>query len=221
MESAAGDRLNIDLLARQYGVSSSPVREALARLLSERLVVFKPNSGYVVAALPDRQYFADMIEYRLLLECQAVRMGAPRRDRPILKRMHEALWEMETLPLGRKYEEFHEFNEWDTRFHIAMIESSGNRVFVHSYEDLRPQLHLSRLYLVQREQVQKAEVLKEHVAMMSAFDAGDAEAAVQATHRHIDSARKMLEYEARIEHRRAVSAEEETWPPQGGWSSSE
>ncbi len=208
VETVAGVRLNIDQLARGHGVSSSPVREALARLLSERLVVFKRFAGYVVAELPDKQYFADLIEYRLLLECHAVRLGAPRRDRDTLKRMHDAAWEMERLPLGRTYEEFHEFNLWDARFHMAMIHSAGNRVFVQSYEDLRPHLQLSRLYLRQRRQVEKEAVVKDHLAIINAFEAGDVEASVEAARAHVEHTRKMLEYDTGNEYRRTAAVEE-------------
>ncbi len=47
-----GARLNIDQLTGALGVSSSPIREALARLLSERLVSFAPYIGYSAATAP-------------------------------------------------------------------------------------------------------------------------------------------------------------------------
>lgn len=198
VESEPGTRLIIDKLARELGVSSSPVRESLSRLLAERLVVFRPNSGYVVADLPDKQYFADLIEYRVLVECEAVKIGAPRRDHAILKRLHEAMWEMDRLPLGRTYEEFQEFSSWDAKFHLTLIESTGNQVMVQSYSDLQSHLHLSRLYRHQLKQVDKEDVLRDHMEIIKAFDEGDGEAAARTVRKHVEHTRKMLQYEVPV-----------------------
>ncbi len=195
VEAQPGTRLVIDRLVQELGVSSSPVREALARLLAERLVLFKPNSGYIVADLPDRHYFADLIEFRLLLECQAVRIGAPQCDLEILKQLHEAIWEMERLPLGRSYDQFQQFSHWDAKFHLALVASAGNRVMIQCYSDLKSHMQLSRLYRHQRIQVEKEDVLRDHKAISKAFDAGDSEAAATTVLEHIEHTRIMLEYE--------------------------
>src|ERR1700704_5907696 len=72
-----GAYLNIDKLCRQLNVSTSPLREALARLSAERLVQFEPFIGYSVAEVPDKKYYTDLMDVRLLLECYAARIGAP------------------------------------------------------------------------------------------------------------------------------------------------
>jgi len=52
-------RVNIDKLARDLGVSPTPVREALARLESDGLVIKEPLRGYSIAPLLDREAFED------------------------------------------------------------------------------------------------------------------------------------------------------------------
>ena len=88
---APGERIKIDQLARRLDVSISPVREALARLLSERLVMFEPFVGYSAAPLPEPRFFTDMLDLRIVLEGYAARLGAPQRNPAILKRLEQAM----------------------------------------------------------------------------------------------------------------------------------
>src|ERR1700694_2803640 len=52
---AAGARVNIDLVARQLNVSPTPVREALARVAVDGLVIKEPLRGYSISPMPDEQ----------------------------------------------------------------------------------------------------------------------------------------------------------------------
>jgi len=73
---APGARINIDQLVIELGVSSTPIREALARLCSERLVTFEPYIGYSAAPIHDDDWFHDMIDFRVLFEGEAACTGA-------------------------------------------------------------------------------------------------------------------------------------------------
>ncbi|MGV9935585.1 GntR family transcriptional regulator [Streptomyces olivaceoviridis] len=63
-----GAKLSIDGLARELGVSQTPVREALARCESEGPVVRRPDVGYLAAPLLDQAGLNDLYDIRLLLE---------------------------------------------------------------------------------------------------------------------------------------------------------
>src|SRR4030081_564599 len=64
---APGERLNITALARQLGVSDTPVREARGRLRSERLLTFEPYVGYAVMSLPTPERLNELVDLRHLL----------------------------------------------------------------------------------------------------------------------------------------------------------
>src|SRR5215208_8473925 len=64
----SGDRLNIDGLARSVGISPTPVREGLARVESEGLIIKAPQRGYTVAPLISPGQLQELIELRLLME---------------------------------------------------------------------------------------------------------------------------------------------------------
>lgn len=69
---AAGTSLREESLARQYGVSRAPIRDALLQLTNEGLLVAKPNCGVKVAALPDESLQPLVIELRRKIEVFAL-----------------------------------------------------------------------------------------------------------------------------------------------------
>src|SRR3954464_251047 len=68
----AGKPLRLEALRQRYGLSFSPLREALMRLQSERLVVSAALRGFSVAPLL-REEMKDATETRILIECEALR----------------------------------------------------------------------------------------------------------------------------------------------------
>ena len=84
MSSSRGSRLTEELLARRYGVSRVPVREALRTLESEGFVVTRRHAGACVAE-PTEQEAADLLEIRMLLEPLGAARAAQRRTEAHLK----------------------------------------------------------------------------------------------------------------------------------------
>jgi DNA-binding GntR family transcriptional regulator len=83
---APGERLSQAELARRYGVSIIPVREALARLASEGLVVFEANRGAFAAHLSLADV-RELFDLRLMLELYLVRQAALKIAAPVLRRL--------------------------------------------------------------------------------------------------------------------------------------
>ena len=72
---AFGERLSDRNLANEIGISRTPVREALARLAQERLVIVRPQSGtFVMSVTP--QVVRSVCAMRSILECGALRLAA-------------------------------------------------------------------------------------------------------------------------------------------------
>ncbi len=103
---APGDRLNIDALAEQLGVSPTPIREGLARLAAENLVDVRSYRGYFVKEMPTPEQMADLFDVRKVLEIHAVRRGATRPGMSRFVEMERLLYEMGGPNLEP---EFHEF----------------------------------------------------------------------------------------------------------------
>jgi DNA-binding GntR family transcriptional regulator len=79
-----GSRVTIDALARELGVSQTPIRDALNRMEADDLVVRVPHAGYRIPPQITRERFEDMLEIRLLLErrCTAARRPRPNWSSP-------------------------------------------------------------------------------------------------------------------------------------------
>lgn len=76
---APGQALKLELLKQHYGSSFSPIREALNRLRSERLVISTTSRGFKVATLSVEEMW-DACEARILIDCEAVRRSLLHAD---------------------------------------------------------------------------------------------------------------------------------------------
>ena len=202
---APGARINIDQLVAEMGVSSTPIREALARLLSERLVSFAPYIGYSAAPIHDDAWFYDMVDFRVMLEGAAAEKGAPRRDPQTIASLAAAFEEMGNSGLGHHYRKYARFNNADARFHQTIVASADNRVFVQVYNDMQPHVHYARLYL-SRGVEEETDVADEHMSILAAYRAGDGEAAKAAVVAHLQAAGSRLLKSAAIARARVGEA---------------
>jgi DNA-binding GntR family transcriptional regulator len=179
-----GTYLNIDKLCHQLEVSSSPLREALARLSAERLVRFEPFIGYSVAEVPNKQYYRDLMDVRLLLECHAARIGAHKQNPRGLAAMQQAVHAMEKLSAGSHYREYRVFNSWDAKFHGALVASAESRPLIEAYAGLHVHLHVARLYVILGG-FDVGYATRDHRTILEAFKARNPEAAEQAVRSHL------------------------------------
>jgi DNA-binding GntR family transcriptional regulator len=189
-----GTRLNIDALSRELNVSSSPIREALIRLDSERLVISELFSGYSVAPQPKADYLRNLIDFRILLEGECALIGAPKKSSAIIVEMDQAHERMSQAPrIGRRYREYKKFVQADGRFHQALVDSAGNEVYSSLYRSLNAIILQSRLFLKMHSDKNRLnEILLEHDRIMKAFLSGDGEEAKRAVTAHLEGGRRRL-----------------------------
>ncbi len=75
----AGQALRLEYLKERYGISFSPLREALNRLHSERLVISTPSRGFRVTPFSEEEMW-DALETRIVIDCEALRRSLARGD---------------------------------------------------------------------------------------------------------------------------------------------
>lgn len=179
-----GEKLNIDGLVRELEVSSTPIREALTRLVAEGLVRAAPFLGFAIAALPDRAYYEDVYSFRGVIEPWAAAEAARRQPGPdIAKALRHEVEAMMAGAPSREYRSHRAFTEADDRFHRIIMAAAGNQVALKSYDDLHFHLHISRLYLNREQDLGLTHA--EHFRIVDAIAAGDAEAAADAMRQHL------------------------------------
>lgn len=113
--------LVVDNLARRFGVSRTPVREALLALSNEGLLETRHHVGFIVAPVNVREII-EIYSLRILLEKEAVRLAASRLTPEDLAKL-AALLDNPEKPFGR-------------RFHFIIAHASGWGVLANTIEDL-------------------------------------------------------------------------------------
>ncbi|MFJ3394421.1 GntR family transcriptional regulator [Leifsonia aquatica] len=182
-----GSRASIDGIARQLGVSPTPVREALARLESEGLVVKKALKGYTAAPLLDSDGLRELFEMRRLLEPYATRNAVGELDDRTLDELEELCEAMhrsgEAAQTGDdRFEDYKDFAKQDADFHRIIAEHSGNALLSDAISRLRSHMHQYRIYFTHGV---VDETSGEHETVLRALRSGDAAAAEAAMLDHI------------------------------------
>jgi len=182
-------RLNIEALARDLAVSPTPVREALARLESDGLVVKEPLRGYRTTAVLTASELAQVFEFRALVEPWAAGRAARQRRPEDVTTLRA---ELEATPAaavtatqGSGYAHYAALAEHDRRFHTMLLRLAGNGVALAAFERTRAHLHQFR-YAFSTSMTTHA--IAEHRVVVDAVEAGDARAARSAMAAHLRAA---------------------------------
>ena len=177
-----GSRVTIDALARELGVSQTPIRDALNRMEAEGLVVRVPHAGYHIPPQITRHRFEDMLEVRLLLEPAAARRCAERASSEQVAGLQRMLEEMAELAAGSTPMAYGAFGLRDAAFHDLVAVSAENQVIREVLARLHAHVHLFRLH--HDTQVTHL-AMAEHEEVLAAVAARDLDAAAYAMRRHI------------------------------------
>ncbi|MGC4937405.1 GntR family transcriptional regulator [Kribbella sp. DT2] len=176
-----GGRISIDGLAREFQVSSTPVREALARLESEGLADKEPLKGYRATPLLTLEEFEDLYSFRRLLEPWAARRAAELIDDTGRERLAAEL-STAVEPTSVDYAGYKSLTAHDNRFHTLIAELSGSEQVRLAFERTHCHLHIFRLHY---DRDTGPEVLVEHRHLVEAICSGDPGAAEASMTQHL------------------------------------
>ncbi len=168
-------------IAEEYGISRTPLREALKVLAAEGLVTMKVRRGAYVTEVSERD-LADVYHLLSLLESDAAAVAAERASDAQLQELKSLHAELEAAarPGMVDREDFFAVNE---RFHMRLLAMADNRWRDQMVADLRKVMKLNRHNsLLKSGRI--AESLKEHRALMAALSARDAQAATACMREH-------------------------------------
>ena len=175
---AAGERLSEAELARQAGVSRTPVREALHRLGEEGFVVVVPNQGVWVAN-PTPEGMEQAYEVREVLECKAVAKAAANVTPLLIARLEAKVAEEESIIQNRDIDRYMTVN---TDFHMTLAMGSGNGVMV---DFIRRILMITGVYMAFFDPFFDETTLEEHRRIVRVVSTGDVEGSVAVMREHI------------------------------------
>lgn len=186
----AGDHLVTQDLADRFGVSHTPVREALIALSGMGIIDLLPNRGAIVRRV-SRQEVREVCQVRRVLECEATRLACGRIALADLDAVAAELRRMMSnkspgpafIPQARAT---------DARLHDLIAESCGNAFLAHEIGRLKTLFRAFRDVAWEHDEARNdyrrlAQEAGEHLAIVEALRAGDAREAKRAMARHIRS----------------------------------
>ncbi|MEM7443854.1 MAG: GntR family transcriptional regulator [Pseudomonadota bacterium] len=177
------ERLNEGEIAKQFGTSRTPVREALNRLVADGLLTFDPGKGFYCRELAPKAIL-DLYELRVALECEIARLTAERADRDDLKKLETFL--DETGPDNEGRDEI-ELVRLDEHFHGSLAELTGNQALVDQLAKTNLKIRFIRWIDMEE---RRRFTQNEHRAILEAIMKGDGEEAATIMRQHILSRRE-------------------------------
>ncbi|MGE3804935.1 MAG: GntR family transcriptional regulator, partial [Gemmataceae bacterium] len=179
--TGSGTHLNVADIAKELGVSPSPVRDALLRLAAEGLVTNNDNRRATVVRFTPKDV-EDIFQVREILEGAAAELAAPRIDQAGLEELKQAAEEcaaaLSDHPEGRL-----NFLELDNRFHLLIADTGGNSVL--REEIVRTSRRVRVMQWLRLSKQRMTTAYPEHLEVLAALEKGDAAAARAAMVNHI------------------------------------
>lgn len=186
-ELPPGTWVDEQALAEHYGISRTPLREALKVLASEGLVTLKPRRGCYVTEISERD-LDEVFKVMAMLEGECARTSAARASETDLAELKSIHADLEKAAAANDIDGFFEANQ---AFHQALQRIADNRWLMHVIEDLRKVIKLSRHHSLFSEG-RLEQSLAEHRAILDALTARDQDAAERRMREHIRSGREAL-----------------------------
>jgi DNA-binding GntR family transcriptional regulator len=195
----AGCRLSDDALAKEIGISRSPVREAISQLVSEGFVEYRPRCGAFVKS-PSRRELVELYEVRSALESFAASKMAILATEDQIDQLEQChrdvlniVQQCRNLPdhtldgecVGR-------FMAADMQFHLHILRAAGNNRLLEMVEDCKILLRVFGHGLIKLDRHLMAESAQQHALVVEAIRRHDADAARNLIISHIATASKRL-----------------------------
>lgn len=164
--------------AARLGVSRTPLREALSRLAADGLVESQAARGLVVTAV-SLDNITELFEARQALEVQAASLAAARRDSTVFEALQEEFRNTQRLLADN-----HGYYDLVSRFDEALDDAARSPYLIAALRGVRT--HLVRIRRLAQDNPERlAAAATEHLLIVDAIVAGDAELAAHATHIHL------------------------------------
>ncbi len=181
-----GDRLGEEQLARAFGVSRTPIREAIFRLEAEHFASRVDRRGLVVRSISEDEVLG-VYTVRAALDQLAASLAAQQATMPDRARLH---WLNEQLKVAAERGEHGYMADLNIQFHEAMCEAAHNEMLLHFMREIHdwvrrfPETTFSR-------PGRASAAVAEHRAIVEAIDCGDADEAGRMAAAHMSRAREV------------------------------
>src|SRR5580765_2071704 len=186
-EFVPGEPLTEQELSRRYGVSRTPVREALAKLERDRLVRVVPKKGAFVRSI-SHDDVRELYQIREALEALAMRLAAPRFERAELQGFEARFRDIKARGAEATPDEVRALGE---EFHGVVLKRAGNARLLEALEQIREQIRpVWTMAVVAPRRVQG--LVHEHLSIIDALKRPDARRAERLMAQHVRRVRDTI-----------------------------
>ena len=176
-----GEQLNEAELARRFGVSRGPLREAMQRLIQDGLLENRPHRGVFVPELTDED-LADIYFAREAIETAALRRIMAAGEAASVSR--RLTTEVDRMVDALRRDDWDTVVEHDLRFHTRLVDSANSRRLSRMYSVLIAETRLC-LHMLVSGFAGRKDFIEEHVALVERLAAEDAAGAQRAIRKHL------------------------------------
>ncbi len=192
-ELAPGYRVSTRAVARELGVSHTPVGVAVRQLVSEGFLEHHPGLG-VTVPIPSRREIEELYEFRCAIETAAVEKIAAQGlsvfqgQRLTGELDAQAAWIGAVEAAQAEILEIAELDAWrslDARFHLTLLEVAGNRQMLEAFEGVRVKTHIICHRFHEKPLADLSRTIGDHRAVIECVSRGDGELARRLLNEHI------------------------------------
>ncbi|MGP9784228.1 GntR family transcriptional regulator [Arthrobacter sp. MYb211] len=178
-----GSQLSIDGLAKKFQVSSTPVREALARLETTGMVRREALRGYRVAPEPTVDDVQKINAARAMLEPGMARLACENQSETLVSELLACNSELNEARGGEAFADYRAYWKADEKFHRSLAEAAGNEFLFRAYSAIEG--HIQRFRLVVQNSMSGEHTIEEHERIIEALITKDSSAVHAAMEAHI------------------------------------
>jgi GntR family transcriptional regulator, gluconate operon transcriptional repressor len=188
----SGAILSENKLAADFGVSRSPIRDALKILASENIIRLE-RMGAVVIGLTEKEY-AEIYDVRLLIETFVFERLVRLDTNELVMELSKIL---EMMKIAIKYRDADEFSYQDVLFHETIIRSVNHSYILMIWENLKPVME-SLIVLSMRSRFKEkyedfTRIINNHQLYIDAINAKDRELMIKSLHENFDDVQEKVE----------------------------
>lgn len=189
-EISQGERIYEGRLAKEIGVSRTPVREALHALEHEGLLVSRPRSGYFVKPISKEEVY-EICEIRKVIEGLALAWAIKRHKERLIRELRRNI---ELCEKRLKNNDVKSFVDMDARFHEIIADLSGSERILELARALRRHMLRYRIQSIYvKDNVERA--IEGHKKILSAVEEGSEKKIEEALKSHMDTSKEdILQY---------------------------
>ena len=181
-----GTLLSENALARELGISRTPLRQAFGQLEAEGLVELYPRRGALVVPISASEA-DDVHEARELIECHCARRASEAGGAELTAALEDAIAAQERALSSAGAG----FARADRRFHRAIVAAAGNALLARSYDALADRHQRIAATTVARDPSRIERFIAEHRAITEALGRGEGEKAAELLRTHLSGARAL------------------------------